>query len=261
MVEMFLCLDGSIFTHPKTVELCNHLECSKGEAIGNLASMWYWCMGFADESGLLPKITVADIEGFMYDTCRRGKVTPHEFVSALLEMGWIENKDGSLYIHDWAYWQRYWYKYKRKREKDRETKRVQSEKKKSETPVVQGPVLVKKETPPKPVKKSKPDYTDDFEKFWSIYPRKDAKEEAFKKFSARLKEDTTADQMIQAARNYVEDIKNKHTEPQYIMQAKRFVGPNHDFIDYLPKEGNAPPGNPFDGYYEDFDEFFGGEHG
>lgn len=82
---------------------------------------------------------------------------------------------------------------------------------------------------------SKTNYSDDFQRFWEIYPRKDTKAEAFKCFKTRMGEGFSPDDMIKAAQVYADDCKKRHREKEYTMQPKTFLGQNLRFTDYLPK--------------------------
>lgn len=58
-------------------------------------------------------------------------------------------------------------------------------------------------TPAAPVKAKKPNgYTDDFENFWRIYPRRIEKKSAFKAWKTALKSGTTADEITAGAARY-----------------------------------------------------------
>ena len=99
------------------------------------------------------------------------------------------------------------------------------------------------------------DYSEEFNKFWELYPRNDVKSEAYKNFNTRVKEGIPPERLIEAARNYAEACKKDHREKKFILQAKTFLGPNLRFEDYLPKEENKSPeqyDNPFDYYFDKF---------
>lgn len=81
-------------------------------------------------------------------------------------------------------------------------------------------------------------YPTDFEEFWSIYPRKADKAQAYKKYKARLEDGFSHEQMSEAARNYAEQCRRDRTEEKYIKHGKTFLGEATPFLDYLPK--NVP---------------------
>ena len=80
-------------------------------------------------------------------------------------------------------------------------------------------------------------YSDNFEEFWKIYPRKDDKGMAYKKYKARLKNGFSPEQLRLAANNYAEMCRRNRTEKQFIKQGKTFLSDTTPFVDFLPKEG------------------------
>ncbi len=90
-------------------------------------------------------------------------------------------------------------------------------------------------------------YTSDFSSFWDSYPRKDAKSEAREKYLARRKEGITQEQIMMAVENYKRHIADTNTAPNYVMQAKKFLGPHRLYEDYLeyhsPKEQDKLSGS------------------
>jgi hypothetical protein len=79
------------------------------------------------------------------------------------------------------------------------------------------------------------EYTQEFEQFWSIYPRKAEKKRAFNKWSARLKEGVGAIDLINAARSYAAYCRNNGTEEKYIKHAATFLGPDKPYEEYLAR--------------------------
>lgn len=84
-------------------------------------------------------------------------------------------------------------------------------------------------------KKAICDYSTEFERFWSIYPRKVDKAQAYKKYNARLNDGFSPDELYTAACNYAEQCQKDKTENKYIKHAKTFLGESTPFLDYLPK--------------------------
>ena len=76
-------------------------------------------------------------------------------------------------------------------------------------------------------------HTEEFEKIWSIYPRKKEKTKARKAFMARLKEKHKADDMYKAAINYAKYCKVENIEERYIKHLSTFLGPNVPYEDYI----------------------------
>ena len=77
------------------------------------------------------------------------------------------------------------------------------------------------------------EYTPDFEKFWSAYPRREEKKNAFKAWSARIKEGKRAEDIIAASQNYTDYVLAKGTETQFIKQPKTFLGPGDHIAEWL----------------------------
>ena len=81
-------------------------------------------------------------------------------------------------------------------------------------------------------------YTTDFEEFWSIYPRKADKAQAYKKYKARLEDGFSHEQLLQAAKSYADQCRRDRTEEKYIKHGKTFLGEATPFLDYLPKNAS-----------------------
>lgn len=109
------------------------------------------------------------------------------------------------------------------------------------------------EVPQEPPKKpKKTEYSTDFQRFWGIYPRKDGKGEAYKKYKARLNDGWSPDELCEAAENYKKKLVRERTESKYIKHAKTFLSENTPFEDFLDKrennrveESQEDEGNPF----------------
>ena len=98
-------------------------------------------------------------------------------------------------------------------------------------------LLETKSTGPKS-RKAINNYSTDFEEFWSVYPRKVDKAQAYKKYKARLEDGFSHEQLLQAAKNYTAQCRRDRTEEKYIKHGKTFLGEATPFLDYLPK--NVP---------------------
>ena len=88
------------------------------------------------------------------------------------------------------------------------------------------------------------EYTPEFNTFWNAYPRNTNKMEAFKKFTARIKEGETAEHLTMCATNYSAKLAVDKTEAQFYMHASTFLGPNRRFEDFETevKAGGKPSG-------------------
>lgn len=82
-------------------------------------------------------------------------------------------------------------------------------------------------------KTGKGNYTDDFEEFWKLYPRKIDKSRAFRAWNARLKEKNEPAVIIQATINYSNYCKVQRTEERFIKHPSTFVGPDKPFAEFI----------------------------
>ena len=83
-------------------------------------------------------------------------------------------------------------------------------------------------------------YTPEFESFWNIYPRKIAKQVAFKRWNQLMKEKVCTDLIMTCARNYAKACEDRKTDPQFIMHPATFLN-NDRYMDY---EIYTPPYKP-----------------
>ncbi|MDI6868546.1 MAG: hypothetical protein QMD88_03115 [Coprothermobacterota bacterium] len=78
-------------------------------------------------------------------------------------------------------------------------------------------------------------YPQDFETFWSAYPRRIEKRRAFRAWQARLREGISPETLINCARNYAEYVLLKGTAECYIKHPATFLGPDRPFEDWREK--------------------------
>ncbi len=116
--------------------------------------------------------------------------------------------------------------------------RVKNEKALLGEPEESVPALPEAQSPEPKSRKAISNYSTDFEEFWSVYPRKADKAQAYKKYKARLEDGFTHEQLLEAAKNYADQCRRDRTEEKYIKHGKTFLGEATPFLDYLPK--NAP---------------------
>lgn len=96
------------------------------------------------------------------------------------------------------------------------------------------PVNTNKNERIKEVKKDNK-YTGSFEEFWSAYPRKKDKGNAFKKYNARLNSGFSEVELLGAAKAYTDECNINHTDEQYIKHPSTFLGDATPFVEYLKK--------------------------
>ncbi len=262
---------------PKLRSLYKKLKCSKFEAIGILNFLWFWGLNNADKDGLILYADREDIERYLYGVGAGCGIPAKEIVDALFNCGWLDWTPLGINIHDWSMWQDQWYKAKEARERDAERKRASRRNNKPPEPEkheepdgtadssegapqdvadggggAQSDGKPPGETPEKPKEEK---YTPDFDVFWGVYPRKEEKGNAYKKYMARIKEGYSPAELLEAAKNYAAQCKRLGTEKRYIKHPKTFLSDSRPFLDFLPKnpqtEPSAPVGtNPFAEYGE-----------
>lgn len=88
-------------------------------------------------------------------------------------------------------------------------------------------------------------YTCDFESFWSVYPRKKDKGEAFKKYNARLNSGYSEAELFTAAKAYADECKRNKTDIKYIKHPSTFLSSSTPFEDYLKGGRSDDTGSNF----------------
>lgn len=83
-------------------------------------------------------------------------------------------------------------------------------------------------------------YSCAFEAFWSVYPRKKEKANAYKCYKARLADGFSEDELMIAVKRYADECKARNTEERYIKLGSTFLSSNTPFTDYL---GDYKPDN------------------
>lgn len=210
---------------------------SQNEAIGILVSLWLWGIDNADQSGQIVAANVEDIENAIRPGFRKediGRIP--EIVQNLVECGWIDQTDDSLFLHDWMDWRTFYVDNEEKRAKQTEYMRKYRARKAQEAEESQDQTEESKsETAKEPEKKKRNDYSVAFETFWDAYPRRVDKGNAYKKYQARLKDGYSDEDLITAARNYRKQCDQEKTEARYIKHPKTFLSDTMPFVDYLDK--------------------------
>ena len=117
------------------------------------------------------------------------------------------------------------------------------------------------ETKPKPnekdnvkekVKEKDNTYSCAFEAFWSAYPRKKEKANAYKCYKARLADGFSEDELMTAVKRYADECKARHTETRYIKLGATFLSSNTPFADYI---GDYKPEDASGGSDKNFNNF------
>lgn len=233
---------------PKLRDLYKTMNSNVPEAVGILVALWHWGRENADKEGNILNADEEDISRFLYGQCIGCKLDFDKVVRALIDTGWIDRANGKLSLHDWGVWQDQWYKAKEKRETDAKRKRDARQRmsENASSVPVNASVSEEKKSAEQSLVKSEgeggekvdevPRYSKDFEEFWTVYPRKVGKGEAYKKYHARRKDGFTETELLTAAKNYAAECKKRKTEPEYIKHAKTFLSENTPFTDFIPKK-------------------------
>nr|DAQ43543.1 MAG TPA: replisome organizer [Caudoviricetes sp.] len=110
--------------------LRKEVECSEAEALGILTVFWLWARKNADVDGLLGNADRKDVANAISPSL--DGLDAKSVTEALIRHGWLDDVDGSLYVHDWYEWQQYWYGYLDKKERDKQRKRLERERRRAE---------------------------------------------------------------------------------------------------------------------------------
>ena len=103
-------------------------------------------------------------------------------------------------------------------------------------------------------KKSESCYSNDFESFWEMYPRKSDKGSAYKKYLTRLKDGWSPEQLLTAAKKYRAQIVANRTDQKYIKLCKTFLSDTTPFADYLTKTERQGISNDTENPYAEWKE-------
>lgn len=231
----------------KLRSLSKEIGCSQNECIGLLIRLWLWGLNNADKTGEIIDADRSDIADVLVVGLEKN-IDTMDAVNAMIKVGWIDERDGVLFLHDWDEWQKQWYKYSESLEKDRGRKRTSRPKTSQDQDEI--PTTEKQpEIEPEPEKKPAPEgktspekktsretveYDTGFNEFWDAYPRKTGKGEAYAKYKARLSDGWSKEELTEAARRYASECEMQHTEQRYIKHPKTFLSDKTPFTDYLP---------------------------
>lgn len=231
----------------KLRSLYKAIGCSQNEAIGILISLWLWGIDNADMEGLIVSADRGDIKGVFQSGLSDG-IDSNRVVDSLIETGWIDEENGRLYLHDWEDWRSYYNRYmkEKKGNSERQARYKERQRAKNSENNVQSNVTDNateqeekpEASPPKGTQEAK--YGKEFETFWSVYPKKADKGQAYKKYKARIKDGFSPEELLQAAGAYGKQCERQHTDQQYIKHAKTFLGDSLPFTDYLPRKQEQP---------------------
>jgi len=78
-------------------------------------------------------------------------------------------------------------------------------------------------------------YSKEFEEFYSLYPKPVNKDLTYRNYLKAVKKDS-ADIILQATNNYINEIDSKGTDKQYIFKSSNFVGEAMQYKNYIECE-------------------------
>jgi len=131
--------DERLANHPKVDLLATTLDIHPAQALGHLHYIWYFGLNYADDG---------DLTRYRRNLSKAAKYDGDndEFVTALIDTGWLDENGKNLHIHDWL---DYHGALLDQREKDRDRKRKEREIKKeveAEEILIEDKFVVDKET-------------------------------------------------------------------------------------------------------------------
>lgn len=94
-------------------------------------------------------------------------------------------------------------------------------------------------TPKRSRAKAGEKYLAEFDALWAEYPRKLAKQDALRAYSARRKDGIPAEDLALAAKHYAADCSAHGREAQFVMHGATFFGPRDRWRDYLEPPAEA----------------------
>lgn len=176
---------------PKLRDLAKRSELSRNEALGTLIVLWLWGIKNADQSGLIKSADKEDVADVISSGLSEG-VDAVKVVNCMVDSGWIDERGGELYLHDWDEWQEMWYKYLNKKEQDTARKRKAREKERAAEPPPEAP------PPPSPAP-AKPKKTKPEKKKYAEFVQ--MQESEYQKLIAQFGQ-KAADKMVEVLDNY-----------------------------------------------------------
>lgn len=86
-----------------------------------------------------------------------------------------------------------------------------------------------------------PEPDQNFEHFYALYPRHEAKERAWRNWQARLKGGEQDEQILRAAENYALYCRERGVDREHILLASTFVGVDRRYRDWINGSPRASP--------------------
>ena len=87
--------DETLSQHPKVDLLADLLQITPVQVVGHLHYLWWWCLSYAD-NGDLTRYRKMIAKASRFDESKNDT-----FIDALVETGWLDQKNDKLWVHDW----------------------------------------------------------------------------------------------------------------------------------------------------------------
>lgn len=208
-------IDDHFATHPKIIA-------AGGDAAWlHVCALCYCAEHLTD--GLVPKALV----GRLSDRKR-----PHALASRLVEVGmWLD--DGEAYrLHDYLDWNPSREQVLREREaaKERRAKRGRTSDERRPNVINPVPVPVPKDLSLAQPEVEREPFEDEFVAWWTLYPRKQDRGQAFAAYQARRRAGADESDLLAAVKHYAEACEG--VERQFIKHGKTFLGKTNDWREW-----------------------------
>ena len=270
----WLKVDQDLRDHRKLLEAADILDMEPVHLMGHLISLWLWSLSNIPDGniGNLTKRTIA--------RAAQWKGDPDELIDALVEVRLLDKTEDGLFIHDWD---DYAGALIRKREEDRERAKRNREKKKvssDDTRSVREPSADELETSVVRVEEIRDReeeirereekresnegapsdsncnqlLSDDFNRFWEVYPRKVGERQAFNEWKKINPDPDLANAIIASVERWKQSEQWTDDGGQFIPYPASFLAKERWKDDCQPAIKQVP----FMKSYDDDEDFLGG---
>jgi hypothetical protein len=205
--------------HPKTAAVCEALGIPRPQLVGHLHLLWWWCIDYA------PDGDITKYSNTQLSRASEWPNNPDDFISALVESGFIDRDENSTQIHDWI---DFCGPLMERRLQRMAAKRPQMEAERTPTnPTNQ----------PNPTQPTIP--REAFEILWQKYPRREGRKEAERHFKASVKTFQDWLDVQNALANYMRKLAREKTDAQFVKHGSTWLNNWRDYVHYngveLPK--------------------------
>lgn len=243
------------FDHPKFRHFHCELGCSEAEAVGILASLWDAAAQRFEDGDIT---SLVKKPGMMRAACRCS-LPGDEVADAMLEAGFIDEKEGQFVLHDWLEVHRKYFAERHRKSKQTvpvprkgrgrgaEPRRHSAEASISKSDVLNSSGTTKVPTS-SPKSAGKPawlkvgEYCDGFAEFWNAYPRRIEKKGAHRKWIKCISDGATMADLTRAAQHYAQQCKAEGRDGTKIKHPATFLGPDDHWKEYVDSAPVIPKG-------------------